>query len=105
MDSHITTEAVAKDNWHCPIARVSGRKVIQSKCQGSECPLWRWKPLAMTPQRLDALERIVAEINPETEKKFTRAQAVEHLNANLAQFGLPDKAFLGWCGLGGKPEV
>lgn len=73
------------------------------KCQAAECMAWRWIPLEADAAFLAAVAKRVKVENPETGKPYHHTQAAKYVTENRAEFGLPTKPLLGYCGLAGKP--
>ena len=70
-----------------------------TKCIASNCMVWRWVPLTITPEYLDAV-RALAEA---TAEKAPFAKAARAVADKPEAHGLPSKPFRGFCGLAGKP--
>lgn len=68
-------------------------------CLGSECMSWRWQPLQADQPFMDAVKKRM------DDSGNAHAAAVKYVRANLAELGLPDKPFRGYCGDAGKPEA
>ena len=113
------TEEQAREKW-CPHARTtyvgdSGAEQFPSnrygtsdgtnfnpkdcRCIASDCMAWRWVPLKVTPEYLDAV-RALAE---ETAEKAPFAKAARAIADKPEAHGLPSEPFCGGCGLAGKP--
>lgn len=102
MISHIATPEYAKERWICPLARTFGDKPLQENCRGDDCPLWRWRPLLTSePGYKDAVIE-AGKLHKDDRNGKTPA---EWVNAHRADYGLPAEPYVGWCGLGGKPEA
>jgi len=84
------TEDVAKSKW-CPHQ--------QHTCEASFCMAWRWQPLLAD----DAFKEAVIKRREETKDTGSnQKQAVEYVMANRARYNLPEKPYLGYCGLAGE---
>lgn len=66
-----------------------------AECAGSKCMAWRWQPLMVDDAFKEAVKRR-AEAASEHPTK-----AASYVAENRKEFGLPDKAHLGYCGLAG----
>ena len=83
----------AADYWFCPATG------FDAGCKGPACPLWRWAPLTTKDGPYEAaVIKLAAE-------GMTNAQASKEVGENRAKYGVPEKPYRGWCGLGGKPEA
>ena len=96
MSSHIATPAHAREHWVCPIARTFGDSPTKM-CRGSDCAIWRWQPV-MAEEMKAAVAKAISEGR-------THKEAVAHVAANRHDYGVPDRPYQGWCGLGSKPEA
>ena len=67
-------------------------------CIASDCMAWRWTPLKVTPEYLDAV-RALAEA---TAEKAPFAKAARAVADKPEAHGLPSTPFRGYCGLAGK---
>lgn len=101
------------NSMKCPIARTfdEGKS---SHCDGEDCILWRWRPLAANDNRfMSALKREMHRMHQEERAKnpkTKRSEASFHKDANamiaerpwdFINMGDEDR---GYCGLGGKPQ-
>ena len=97
------TEEQAREKW-CPFAKfntgIAPERIHDGgfRCIASDCMAWRWVPLKVTPEYLDAV-RTVAE---ETGEKPPFAKAARTVADGPGKLGLPSKPFRGFCGLAGK---
>jgi hypothetical protein len=93
----MVTADTAGMHWSCPVSATG------ASCSGSKCPVWRFAPAMTGPRFVEA----VAEARKETGEHGIKCPKAAALVAeNPARFGFPTgDARLGWCGLGGKPEV
>ena len=100
------TEDEAKTKW-CPFSDVADATPAQAivpatRCIGSACMAWRWQPLLAD----DAFVAAVAKAaNTLGDKSPSHTKAVKHVRENRAEYGLPTKPFLGFCGLASKPDA
>lgn len=70
-------------------------------CIGSRCMAWRWLPLMADEAFKAAVSKAKDDIGDKTP---AGVKASQHVIANRAAYGLPDKPFDGYCGLAGKPS-
>lgn len=91
--TQIKTEADAKSNWPCPIARIKTH--AGPNCEGTNCPLWRWMPVMMKQEHIEANKACV-------KRGMTTKEAAAYVADNPSEFGLPEGPFEGFCGLGGE---
>ncbi|WP_120636058.1 hypothetical protein [Ruegeria sp. EL01] len=104
----------ARETFACPLARTFDKKAGPN-CDADKCIMWRWLPLpASDPRFLGAIKREEAMLAQEKAKETGDKAKPQHLYhkkavANVMNdpeaYGVPAKPELGWCGLGGKPEV
>jgi hypothetical protein len=72
------------------------------KCEAEKCLLWRWRPLQATePGYKEAVQKA------QGLDKAARGglMPAEYVNANRKKFDLPERPYVGWCGLGGEPKA
>jgi hypothetical protein len=85
--------------WVCPlIARKDGN--TNDMCSGCGCPVWRFREQPADPDAMRAAMLITGE------KGLNHKIAARLVADEPERFGhaVGDER-LGWCGLGGKPEV
>ena len=101
----IADPKTAAENWPCPIARTWGDKAVNANCRGTDCPVWRWVPLAADDSRfMEAVRKAqVSEANGGLGMPHKKAGA--HVMAKRSDFGIPTKPERGYCGLGGEPKA
>ena len=99
--TQFTTQEDAQAALLCPLARTFGSKDLQATCRGAGCAAWRWRPLMASDA---GYKEAVAKAQAMKAERGTLT-AAEYVNANRADFGLPEEPFVGWCGLGGEPKV
>ncbi len=102
----LCTEDEAKERW-CPFGRFdsaaggSHNRDYQggpsTMCIASQCMAWRWQPLQADQPFLDAVKKRM------DDTKEAHPKAVKYVRAHLAELGLPNKPFRGYCGLAGQP--
>lgn len=99
----ITTEAEAKTK-NCPMSFAVSNPDNPSPwpCSGSGCMAWRWQPLLCDPAWEQAVIRAAAQIDDKTPN---RRHAAKYVMEHRAEFGLPARPYLGWCGLARKPDA
>jgi len=105
----IVSETDSRPLW-CPFVRVGeqangaaeNRPDGSFHCLGSQCMAWRWQPLQADDAFKNAVKKAREDLG-ETDKA-SQAKAVQHVIANRAEYGLPTKPYLGFCGLAGIPE-
>lgn len=95
----------------CPVRQFSaipdprsgrGMSFENDVCHGSSCPMWRF---GLTPNSLvvAAIQRAMKETGEPALKHTEAARLVAN---DPAKYGLPvGEERMGWCGMGGKPEV
>lgn len=75
----------------------------EGDCIGRGCMAWRWVPLSTSDVGyMDALRKASA-IKGEDGKPLGQKWAAAYVNANRAEFGLPEQPTTGFCGLAGTP--
>ena len=63
-------------------------------CIVSDCMAWYWVPIKVTPEYLDAIKLVAGKSGEKPPFKM----AIHQVTGNMAQYGLPDKPFRGYCG-------
>lgn len=112
MTGFITPDEASTD-YFCPLARTFAKK-DRPFCMGSDCILWRWRPLsADDPRFQSAIKREMACLAQDAEKEDGKKrqsmafhkQAVANVMANPEGHGAPAKPEKGYCGLGAEPKA
>jgi len=72
-------------------------------CVGAECMAWRWRPLLADDAFKDAVIKAHKDLGLELKAGGRHhTKATQHVMDNRAEYGLPEKPFLGYCGLAGE---
>lgn len=106
------TPPEARKSMPCPVARTFSEKKGPN-CDADACPMWRWRELSVSDNRvLSAYVRVATDLldqerkkNPETKKTVDgmHKQAVQIVAAAPWDFIFMNDEDRGYCGLGGKP--
>ena len=96
----IATLEQARASWQCPVSRLWASEVVQPRCRGDACPLWRWEPLSADDPKFKAA--VSARVKELGGSPVYHKQAVAYVMENRESLGLPSKPTHGFCGLGGR---
>jgi len=83
------------------MARTFNPAQPQGMCQGSQCPIWRWKPFLASDPAFQAAVRKAA-TGEFSGKPNSHSRAASDVVANRAKYDLPVEPVEGFCGLGGE---
>ena len=86
----------ARDNLYCPLTYPDLKNI--RCCMGPTCAAWRWHEEEVDePGWKEAVQEA-------KEKGIGYKEAPTYVNEHRTEFGLPEKPWRGYCGMGGKPE-